>query len=292
MEKDCVKEWQKRVDEIACSREASERLWTRYFEPFKDVVGISGVDGVQYRRDGDFVTGIDFPQRYSSRAGTDVCATQHEMGHFVTISEDRSVMPAFGFATRGVPDLQFRPWERIPVKPMSHIVEAKAIAWELIFLRDLHGISPPAIMLATSLKYATDFHLYPGRNEDDRLEWAVRRIEAYVREFGDLSVFDRLWEERCRKLPLLLERERIRTSLWEIDPISSETISDFVPGWNATIEVRSHRGVEQVSVTLEDGHDNTFESFPTMQAAEAFLDLVKSCFAPAETTSTAPRGSM
>lgn len=274
--------WKERIEEVCRTERAFELLKTRYFDPFADVVGLRGNDEIGQRFadvGGEKVLdGLEFPTKFeATRSGTDVQATQHEMGHFVSISERRCVMAGFGFGG-GVPDLNFQPWKRMHTGPVSGIVEAKAIAWELILLRDLHGLEPPTRVLVDSLRYASDFYLYPGGNDEGRYDWVADKVDGFARDFEDVARFDRLWHERCSKLPELLAVERIRANLHTVPPIYVEKHEAFIEGWDATIEQRVLDGIEEVSVTLDDGEDATYETFATIEAAQNWVAEVRSCY--------------
>lgn len=277
--------WQERMSAVMRSGEAYELLHDRYIRPFKDVVSLGGRDGVSQvfvQGDGERLAGIRFPDRYEvSRDGFDLSVTQHEMGHFVSVSERRCVMPGFGFGG-GVPDLNFGAWKRTPVRPASGVVEAKAMAWEIVMYRDLHGFRPSTLSIVQAISHAGDFFLYPGDDDRNRYGWIAERVDEFVSEFGDISSFDTLWETRCRNLPRLLERETIRANLHLREPDHVERMDGFVDGWDAIVEHRIDRGVEEVSVMLDDGHDATFETFPNMESAKRWLEEIRTYYAEDE----------
>jgi hypothetical protein len=274
--------WNHRIDAVSRSAEAFDLVKKKYFDPFADRLGLRGSDEISQRciEGGlEVLVGIDFPVGYAARCSiTDVQATQHEMGHFVTVSERRCVMPAFGFGG-GVPELGFQPWQRIHTRPASGVVEAKAIAWEAIMFRDLHGIDPPSRVMVDSLRYASDFHLYPGGGDEAKLEHVAALVDRFIARFEDISHFDIQWNERCGRLPELMARETIRRNLHALPPVYVERHEGITEGWDVTIECRSSHGVEETLVIVDDGEDATSEAFPTLAAARAWMEEIRTCYA-------------
>jgi hypothetical protein len=280
-----------RINAVMRSEAAMARVVDRFIKPYEDYLGIAGCDGVSQVWDdaGDNLIGFRFPQGFqATRSRVDVGATQHEMGHFVTVSKNRAVRVAFGFGG-GVPDLGFDPLSRTPVNPASANVEAKAIAWEYILMRDLHGLQPDVDHLASSLKYASDFDRYEGGTPEERIIWVANKVRGYIADFGDLAAFDAIWRTRCLELPELFARESIRANLYKGEPVLTERIEGIYDDWVAILKTYRQADVEETSVVLRQVDDvgeefSAYEAFDTNTAARRWVQTVKEFYAdvPAE----------
>jgi hypothetical protein len=201
------------------------------------------------------------------------------MGHFVTVAKNRAVRFAFGFGG-GVPDLGFDPSSRMPINPASASVEAKAIAWEYILMRDLHGLQPDVVDLASSLKYASDFDRYQGSSSDEKIAWVADKVRGYIAEFGGLARFDAAWTSRCQELPDLFARETIRANLYKSEPVTTETIDGINGDWIAVLKTYRQGDVSETSVTprqIEDVFEefSAYETFDTDTVARRWVQSVK-----------------
>jgi hypothetical protein len=201
------------------------------------------------------------------------------MGHFVTVAKNRAVRFAFGFGG-GVPDLGFDPSSRMPINPASAIVEAKAIAWEYILMRDLHGLQPDVVDLASSLKYASDFDRYQGGSSEEKIAWVADKVRGYIAEFGGLAEFDAAWKNRCQELPDLFARETIRANLYKGEPVMTETIDGINDDWIAVLKTYRQGDVAETSVVLRQVDDvgeefSAYETFDTDTAARRWVQSVK-----------------
>lgn len=257
-----------------------------FIAPYRKYLRLSGSDGVrQHWQDGKLEF-FAFPTKYAGSQGKrDVSASQHEMGHFVTVPEERCIRRAFGFGG-GVPILShldpYDPRNRMMLGNVSATVEAKAMAWEVILTRDLHGIDLDSSDIASSLIYTEDFLNYKGSNEKERLRWAAEKIIKYVDEFGTVDDFRKLWHARCKKLPELFRREEIRSNLYDEQPVSREAIPHVNEGWHAIIEERTKEDVHIFSVALKrddpeewEKLEGIFQDFDTYEQAHRWVMRVR-----------------
>lgn len=271
------------------SETAFNLVYHRFIAPFEPLIGVGGVDGVtqEWNDEEDRLVRFLFPRGYAATSpGTDVGATEHEMGHFITVSEDRAVRAGFGFGG-GMPELGFSPDHRMPLSPASADVEAKAIAWEYILRRDLHGVEPDLYEMCASLKYATDFPLYEGKTDAERVTWVSGKVQGYVDAFGSVEDFERLWVARCQRLPELFRRENIRLNLYKTDPVNIERFPGVVDGWSAELATFMRDGVSETTVTITADDDEmkmTCESFLSEKAARNWVERVRSYYADPEMT--------
>lgn len=272
-----------------------------FIAPYQKYLRASGSDGVrQHWKDGK-LEAFAFPTKYAaSRGKLDVSATQHEMGHFVTVPEARCIRNGFGFGG-GVPILglgnPYDPRNRMMLGNASATVEAKAMAWEVILTRDLHGITLDYDDIAYSLVYTQDFLNYEGTNEKERLRWAAEKIIRYVNEFGTVDDFRSLWHARCKKLPDLFRREEIRLNLYEESPVFREEVPHVYEGWHAIIEERTKENVSLFTVALKkdapedwEESEGVYEDFDTYDQAYRWIARVREAhgYEPPASRTTVP----
>lgn len=257
-----------------------------FIAPYSKYLRLKGADGVNQHWRDDKLEYFSFPTKYSASQGKrDVSASQHEMGHFITVPEERCIRRGFGFGG-GVPILSHSdPYDRrnrMMLGNVSAAVEAKAMAWEVIMTRDLHGIELDYNDIASSLIYTDDFINYKGSTNKEKLHWAAEKIINYVDEFGSIDNFRKLWHKRCEKLPELFRREEIRCNIYDEKPVSREEIPHVNDGWHAIIEERSKEDVQMFSVAIkrDDPEDwekleGIFEDFDTYDQAHRWVMRVR-----------------
>lgn len=275
----------KHEKEITSSEAARKRVYDRFIAPYEPLLGVSGYDGISQKFDKSTnnLIGLHFPGGYNGGVfGPDVSATHHEMGHFITVSENRAVRRNFGFGG-GLPLLGMDAFDRIATKPTSGYVEAKAMAWEIVLMRDLHGCDVEPMDIAKSLTFASDFMCYPGSEEKSRIAWAAELIEKHVGEFGTVDDFERLWVERCEKLPELFRLEDVRQGLYKLEPVKSEVLPEINSEWSALMETRSDQGVTEITVSLSSAHDpdgaySVYQDFSSEQAALKWVAAVRASY--------------
>lgn len=233
--------------------------------------------------DNIIVKSINFPSGFptidfANPEKNNVSATQHEAGHFICVPENRCVRSQFGFHG-GVPTLGIGGSPE-PTKPNSAEIEAQAMAWEIILMRDLHKFNVDPYVVASSLQYANDFWLYNGNNNHEKIHWVVDIINKYVNEFGSIDEFERKWINRCEKLPELFKRESIRLNLNKKTPIETFNIDNIAyEEWSAKVSVYKEDDITQTTVDFfipndEDQFSEGFE-FDTKNEALKFIERVK-----------------
>lgn len=265
------------------SQDAFERVKEIFFTPYADHIGIGGVDGVSQQRDAGRITKFLFPKGFLADRTVDVSATQHEMGHFITVPEPKCVRVGFGF-NGGIPTFwgdEYDPDNKIYVSPASANSEAKAMAWEVIISRDLHNLDLDHHFIARSLRLTDDFLRYEGKNEGERIDWVANKILGYVEEFGTIDDFKRIWDERCQKLPDLIRRENLREKMRGEDPVSISRMDDIYEGWHAIIEEREKSDVQTFTVHLMKDAPEEWEEglsirrvFDTMKQATRWVESI------------------
>jgi hypothetical protein len=278
-----------RIKAVTRSPEAYERLYARFFKPYETFLKVDGYNGVSQVWDKSEAQLLSFCFPIGFQATTthfDIAATQHEMGHFVTVAENRAVRVAFGFGG-GMPELGWNPMLRMPINPASANVEAKAIAWEIILLRDMHGIDADVTMMASSLVHARDFDLYHGRTKDEKIAWAAEKVQGFIAEFGTVDEFDVLWRGRCQKLPELFERESVRANLYKSEPVATKRVDGINDDWIAVVKSYENGDVGETTVTLRQVDDEeeefaTHETFESETAALRWIERVSTYHAPTE----------
>lgn len=265
---------------------AFKMIEDEFINPYSQYLRLNGSDGVRQHWKNEKLEFFAFPTKYAASQGKrDVSASQHEMGHFITVPEERCIRPAFGFGG-GVPILShFDPYDsrnRMMLGNASATVEAKAMAWEVILTRDLHGIELDYDDIASSLIYTEDFLNYKGSNDKEKLRWAAEKIIHYVNEFGTADDFRKRWRERCEKLPELFRREEVRANLYDEEPVSCVEVPHVNDGWHAIIEERRKDDVKLFSVSLkrDDPEDwekleGIFEDFDSYDQAHRWIMRVR-----------------
>lgn len=243
------------------------------------------LDGFSQEWDGDCLVGLQFPKGFGADRGqVDVSATQHEMGHFITIREANSVRKEFGF-NRGIPllmDDYFDPMDCIHTKAASAEVEAKAMAWEVILSRDLHGLDLDCSDICKSLSLTEDFRTYEGETDQQKLQWVADKIIRYVDEFGTADDFRRLWHARCEKLPELLRRETAFVALLQHEAVEVTSTGAVKEGWVSFIERRTDEAenIDHFTVVIQreqqdEWSEAVYRSFDTFRQAERWIELVR-----------------
>lgn len=267
---------------IVTSESAFNTFVSRFIDPWRPLLLIDSTDGIRRVWDKETLVGLSFPRGYSAWSGqNDISATQHEAGHFITVPEHRAVCPRFGFHG-GIPLLGFKA-PPVPSKANSFDVEAKAMAWEVILMRDIHGFELDPLQIASSLKYTNDFWLYDGKTDDEKIQLAASKIKEYVSKFEGIDQFEQLWTERCSKLPDLLRRETIRSNIAAItSPIETILMENVVDDWIAEIRTYQVEDITQAEVTfilprrldLGSYHD----LFDTKDQAIRFVERVRNAY--------------
>jgi hypothetical protein len=266
------------VSEVrATSPEALAMIRRRFADPFSPTISIGGYDEMRVEHaNGGMASRLVFPASFAGSRKIDVAATLHEMGHFLTVPESRCVREGFGFGG-GVPQPGLDGFERVPTRPHSAFSEGKAIAWEIITMRDLFGHEPDLAASCSALRHTFDFACYPGVDEDERLEWAAGVIDGYVREFGTVGEFEALWRQRCARLPELFAREDAIRRIVCAEPKVLETISEVVgeDEWSFRIHAYHGEGLSQyeavVACSAAEGYEDT-ELFDTEQACRGWIE--------------------
>lgn len=268
------------------SQEAFNAIRDEFIEPYNRYLRILGQGGVKQGWNGGTISYFAFPSSYNSISKRDVSAVQHEMGHFITVPEVRCIRTGFGFGG-GIPVLShsnpYGPDNRMMLGNMSATTEAKAMAWEVILSRDIHGIELDHVDIARSLTFTDDYLNYEGKTDKEKIQWAADKITRFVNEFGTADDFRKLWHERCAKLPELFRREQVRSSIHEHEPVSVSDLVEINDEWHGFVEHRSREGVDLFSVTIkkkepEDWEEleGIYEDFDTSIQANRWLSRVKS----------------
>lgn len=267
------------------SQEAFNAIRDEFIEPYSRYLRILGQGGVKQGWNGGTISYFAFPSSYNSSSKRDVSAVQHEMGHFITVPEVRCIRTGFGFGG-GIPVLShsnpYGPDNRMMLGNMSATTEAKAMAWEVILSRDIHGIELDHVDIARSLTFTDDYLNYEGKTDKEKIQWAADKITRFVGEFGTADDFRRHWHERCAKLPELFRREQIRATLYEENPVTREEIPHVNEGWHAIIEERVKEDVNMFSVSLKrddpedwEEHEGIYEDFDTYDQAHRWVIRVR-----------------
>lgn len=266
------------------SPKAFELFTRRFIHPWSPLLALSGYDGIGQMWQNDSLTSITFPLGFTATMNrtNDISAAQHEAGHFISVPEHRTVRPSFGFHG-GIPSLGFYGLAPLPTKPNSADVEARAMAWEVILMRDLHGIEVDPATITSSLTFASDFWLYEGATNSEKLAWATGKVSRYVTLFGTIDDFERLWVERCEKLPELMRRETIRSTIFDTQPVETITVESIVDNWAGQIHIYTVDDVQQAAVTIFNPSRPDLppydDSFDTKHEAIKFLERVKASYA-------------
>lgn len=203
---------------------------------------------------------IDIPARFLAEAREiDLSLAFHEMGHLVTLPERRIVRPGFGFAN-GVPILIGGEWHRMPLGASSAKVEAMAMAWEHILLRDVLGITVEMREICSSLQHASDFQNYKGDTTAEKIDWVTAMAEAYATDYGTSENFEAAWHERCERLPTLFAQEDERFTLLERAPNQIDRWTFPEDSRNDWIfELSSYEGPSVSAFCVSVSSDQAFE---------------------------------
>lgn len=262
------------------SEAALDIIRERYFLPVAPLLDLDGSDGVTRVFDPktDVLQQLLFPVRYSSTPSADASITLHEMGHFVSLNPNRIVREGFGLGG-GLPDLSFHPWERISYKPYSAKTEAMAIAWEIIVARDLFDEQLDPRAAVEALAFSNDFLFYEGKTDAEKFDWVADIVRENISLYGTIDDFDRLWFERCARLPQLFRDEDIRRTLSLTSPLSTEILPDINEDWNVQLFHFKQDHVEEFHVELTHKFEPTFgpvyECFQTQKGAFRWLQEIR-----------------
>ncbi|MCZ7862776.1 hypothetical protein O9X98_15480 [Agrobacterium salinitolerans] len=269
----------------------------RFIAPYRDHLALSGYDEMRQRSDGDTLIGLSFPMGYAADLKANVTAPLHEMGHFITLDDARCVRSGFGFRG-GTPYVSCGEFWRLPTGPWSATAEGKAIAWEIIVLRDLFGMEPNYYDSCRALSHSTDFLKYEGGNDRERITWVAEKVRNWVAEFGSLADFESAWHARCERLPELLARETARIAATSRPPTSEDVYEHDIDGdiWTFTVythgEGMDEQFVVDIACTAAEGRSE-YEQFDRKDQALGWIDrtvelALESSNTPTSSASPAP----
>lgn len=222
---------------------------------------------------------VRFPAR--SRGGTDACLAAHEMGHFLTIDEKRSVRDAFDLRF-GVPDLAAL-WNpnMIATGTGQALAEARAIACEAVILGDLLPIDRTTHIRYQCwvLRHLPGFIAVPGRDLDERIGWLTDKTLGFAAKLDAASLRCR-WQKRIADLPRLFQYERDRLLAIEAPGILTETLI-APPGWTATIHRHAFGSAQSFIVEIADPDGQGYgDDFDSLAQAHAFIEPALQAIAP------------
>lgn len=248
----------------------------RFIAPYRHHLAISGYDEMKQRFDGETLSGLTFPMGYAANRNVNLTATLHEFGHFITLNEARCVRSGFGFRG-GTPYVSCGEFYRLPTGPWSATTEGKAIAWEIIVLRDLFGVEPDYYQSCRALSHGTDFLKYEGGNERERIAWVAEKVKNWVSEFGGLADFESVWHARCERLPELFARETQKLAALNKPATSEEVYEHEIDGdtWTFTLYTHGEGASEQfvVDIVCSDAEGQSEnEQFDRKEQALGWID--------------------
>ena len=266
-------------DDILKSEDSLRLVRSRFFAPYEPLVSISGYDEIQLEwNEDDTLRGITFPKSFQANRKVNVQATLHEMGHFITVPEDRCARYGFGFGG-GTPYVSMGEFYRLPTGPWSATSEGQAIAWEIIAARDLFGISPDYMTSCSALRHSFDFDLYPGKRDSDRIAWVAGMVEEWVAEFGTVDDFEALWRQRCDRLPTIFANEDLRQRLLSGEAAERELVNIDIGGDEWSFELATYNQgpirhhTASVTCSAAEGQEEV-EFFAEAEAGRKWIDRV------------------
>jgi hypothetical protein len=248
----------------------------RFIAPHRPFLALGGFDEMKPRFRGDILVGLDFPIGYAANRSIDLVAPLHEFGHFITIDEARCAKNGFGFRG-GIPYVSCGEFYRLSTGPSSATSEGKAIAWEIIVLRDLFGVTPNYEASCSALSHTADFLNYKGNSDSERIAWAADKVRKWVSEFGTIDDFEVAWHERCSRLPEILALETMKIAAMERQSTAEETIEHEIDGnhWTFSLNTYGEGGAKQflVGITCSEAEDQSeSELFDSKEQAVWWID--------------------
>ncbi|MCV9964413.1 hypothetical protein OIU34_21220 [Pararhizobium sp. BT-229] len=223
----------------------------RFIAPYRPYLELAGFDEMKQRFHGDTLAGLTFPLGYAANRSIDLVAPLHEFGHFITMDEARCAKDGFGFRG-GIPYVSCGEFYRHHTGPWSATSEGRAVAWEIIALRDLFGVEPNYEKSCSPLSHTVDFLRYGGNGREGRIAWVADKVRNWVSEFGTIKDFERVWHERCSRLPEILALETMKLAAMARRPMAEETIEHHIDGelWTFNLNTYGEGGTEQFLVDI------------------------------------------